>query len=449
MLLFPQGLVEFEAGAYVQLGEYLAQVPLRRAAADEQLGGDLGVGTSLAGQLSDLLFLRRQVGAGVVAAPAHRLGRASWTTAERDSSPSGVSRGPASYPRPVASVEKELRNLRQLAWSLISGGMSLTAASFFGSSWYLAGRIRSEALAVGPGPAMPAYDDVQFVGVSPAQVQLRAVGDQAALLKPMLCGIAWPGGIGHLGAVVSVRGGVVTRPLTVIRGSAPAVGQLAALDRSYFLSDPETALGISVQDVVVPGPLGPLPAWYFPGPGSTFIIGVHGQNGTRRDVLRVIDIVYRMGFPALAVTYRNDFGAAFLKRSSLAPKVARVVLDAPMLDLHAAIDYQVDRHLIPIIGRLPAPLLRTAKRIASARFGVDWSAVSYLDETTWLKVPALVTHGDDDPRVPISTSLRLNELEPSLVTFEVFPGAGHLESWNTDRSRYTSLVESFLAPLAS
>jgi uncharacterized protein len=390
---------------------------------------------------------------------------------------------------------EELRNLRKLAWSMVPGGMSLVAASFFGSSWYLAGKIRSEALAVGPGPAMPAYDDVQFVGVSPGQVQLRAIDGQPALLKPMLCGIAWPGGTGHLGAVAAVSGGVVTRPLTMASGSAPAVGQLAALDRSYFLSDPETALGIPVQDVVVPGPLGPLPAWYFPAPGSTFIIGVHGQNGTRKDVLRVIDIVYRMGFPAIAVTYRNDLGAArdpsgylrygqtewsdieaavrwsltrgarsvvlvgqsmgagvvaaFLKRSSLAPKVARVVLDAPMLDLHAAIDYQVDRHLIPVIGRLPAPLIRTAKRIASARFGVDWSAISYLDETSWLKVPALVTHGDDDLRVPISTSFRLNELKPSLVTFEVFPGAGHLESWNTDRARYTSLVESFLASLAS
>ena len=384
--------------------------------------------------------------------------------------------------------------MRRLAWSVIAGGMSLAAASFVGGSWYLAEKIRSEALAVGPGPAMPAYDDVQFVGVSPEQVRLRAVGDRAVLVKPALYGIAWPGGTGYLGASATVSGGAVTRSLTVISGSAPTVGQLAALDRSYFLSDPETALGIPVRDVVVPGPLGPLPAWYFPGPGSTFVIGVHGQNGTRKDVLRVIDIVHRMGFPALAVTYRNDLGAArdpsgyhryghtewsdveaavrwsltqgarsvvlvgqsmgagvvaaFLARSSLAPKVARVVLDAPMLDLHAAIDYQVDRHLIPIIGRLPAPLIRTACRIASARFGVDWSAMSYLDETTWLRVPALITHGDDDPRVPISISIRLTELEPALVTFEVFPGAGHLESWNTDRSRYASLVESFLAPLA-
>ncbi len=102
--------------------------------------------------------------------------------------------------------------MRQLAWSLIPGGMSLVAASFFGSSWYLAEKIRSEALAVGPGPAMPAYDDVQFVGVSSEQAQLRAVGEQPILLKPMLCGIAWRGGIGHLGAAASVSGGVVTRP---------------------------------------------------------------------------------------------------------------------------------------------------------------------------------------------------------------------------------------------
>ena len=120
--------------------------------------------------------------------------------------------------------------------------MGLAAASFLGGSWYLAEKIRSEALAVGPGPALPAYDDVQVAGVSPGQVQLRAVGDQPALVKPMLCGIAWPGGTGYLAAVASGSDGVVTRPLTEVYGSAPAVGQLAALDRSYFLGDPETAL---------------------------------------------------------------------------------------------------------------------------------------------------------------------------------------------------------------
>jgi uncharacterized protein len=382
-----------------------------------------------------------------------------------------------------------------LAWSVLATLTGLVVAFFAGSGWYLAGKLRSEALTVGPGPAMPAYDDVQFVGLSPGTARLRAIGAQPGLSKAVLYGIAWPGGSGQLGAAAAVSGDVVTRPLTVTSGSAPETGQLAALERSFFLGDPEAALGIPVRDVVVPGPLGPLPAWYVPGRSSTFVIGVHGQNGTRKDLLRVIDIVHRAGFPALAVTYRNDLGAArdpsgyhryghtewndveaavrwslaqgarsivlvgqsmggsivaaFLDRSPLAAKVARVVLDAPMLDLHAAVRYQVDRHLVPSVRRLPVPLIWTAERIASARFGVDWSAISYLDDTSWLKVPALVTHGDDDMRVPVSTSIRLSELQPSLVTFERFPGAGHLESWNTDRSRYTSLLETFLAPASA
>jgi pimeloyl-ACP methyl ester carboxylesterase len=96
---------------------------------------------------------------------------------------------------------------------------------------------------------------------------------------------------------------------------------------------------------------------------------------------------------------------------------------------------------------LLAPLVRAAEWLASARFGVDWSAASYLEETAWLRVPALVTHGDADPRVPVSVSVRLQRLAPALVTLARFPGAGHLESWNTDRPRYTSLLAEFLAPL--
>jgi uncharacterized protein len=377
---------------------------------------------------------------------------------------------------------------------VLATATSLVVAALAASGWYLAEKIRVEALAVEPGTEMPAYDDARFVGLSPGQARLVPIGDQPALSKPELYGIAWQGGIGRLGASAALFDGAVTRPLTVTSGLAPRAGQLAALERAYFLGDVKTALGIPVEDVVIPGPVGPLPAWYFPGRGETFILGVHGQNGTRKDVLRIVDIAHHMGFPALAVTYRGDLGvapdpsgylrhgqtewrdieaavrwslahgarsvvlagqsmggavaAAFLKHSPLAPAVARVVLDAPMLDLHAAVDYQVARHSTPVIGRALAPLVWTAERIASLRFGVDWSAAAYLDETTWLKVPALITHGDDDIRVPASISATLKELRPSLVTLEVFPGAGHLESWNIDRARYASSVESFLSPVA-
>ena len=372
---------------------------------------------------------------------------------------------------------------------------ALALVFFVGGGWYFAGQIQSGALAVEPGTALPAYTDVRVVGVSPGRVQLRAIGSQPALFKPELYGIAWRGGFGHLGAAVATSGGVATRRLTVVSGSPPRAGQLAGLDTSYFLGDPGQALGIPMRTVVVHGPLGPLPAWYFPGRGSMFVIGVHGRNSTPRSLLRVVGIVHHLGFPALAVTYRNDLGvardpsgylrygvsewrdldaavrwalahgarhvvlaglsmgggilAAFLEHSPLAPKVTRVLLDAPMLDLQATVAYGASQRSLPVTGgSIPAPLVWTAEMIASARFGVDWSGTDYLSNTTWLRVPALVFHGTDDTTVPISTSVRLKQLRPSLVTLARFPGAGHVESWNIDRARYTSVLRSFLSPVA-
>ena len=397
--------------------------------------------------------------------------------------------GPGSAkPRPAG----RRRWRRRLLWSVLVAVVVIAAAFFGGGGWYFAGQIRSGALAVEPGAAMSAYDDVRVVAVSAGQVQLRAIGDQPGLAKPELYGMAWQGGIGHLGTAVTVSGGVVTRPLTVEAGSPPRAWQLAAIDRAYFLDDPRVALGIPMRDVVVDGPLGPLPAWYFPGRGSIFIIGVHGQNGTRTDLLRVVGIAHDLGFPALSVTYRNDrstvrdpsgylqYGqtewrdlqaavrwalahgaqhvilagqsmggavvAAFLEHSPLAPKAVRVVLDAPMLDLQAVVGYGASQRSLPVIGSIPAPLTWTAEQIASARFGLSWQATDYLADTSWLKVPTLVTHGTADPTVPITVSSRLKALKPSLVTLARFPGAGHVESWNINRTRYTSLLTSFLSP---
>jgi uncharacterized protein len=410
--------------------------------------------------------------------------------------PPGSAQPSVSGSHPEAPATRRPRRwLWRLLWSVLAAVIALALVFFVGGGWYFAGQIRSEALAVEPGAALPAYTGARVVGVAPGLVRLRAIGSQPALFKPELDGIAWPGGIGHLGASVAVSGGVVTRPLTVVSGSPPRAGQLAGLDTSYFLGNPGRALGIPVRDVVVHGPLGSLPAWYFPGRGSTFVIGVHGRNSTRASLLRIVGIVHHMGFPALAVTYRNDLGvardpsgylrygqtewpdlqaavrwalahgarhvvlaglsmgggivAAFLEHSPLASKVVRVVFDAPMLDLQATVAYGASQRSLPVIGgSIPAPLVWTAETIATMRFGVDWSAADYLSSASWLKVPALVFHGTDDTTVPISTSIRLKQLRPSLVTLARFPGAGHVESWNIDRARYTALLKSFLTPVA-
>ena len=69
----PQRLVELAAGADVELGEHLAQVPLHGAGPDEQLRADLGVGPPVARQPGDLPLLRGQLRARVLVPLAHLL----------------------------------------------------------------------------------------------------------------------------------------------------------------------------------------------------------------------------------------------------------------------------------------------------------------------------------------------------------------------------------------
>jgi hypothetical protein len=115
-------------------------------------------------------------------------------------------------------------------WSVLIAAVVI-AVAFAGGGWYFAGQIRSSALAAEPAGALPAYDDVKIVAVSGGRIQLRAIGNQPGLTERELIGMAWRGGTGHLGAAEKASGGLVTRPLTVVTGSAPSPGQLAALDR--------------------------------------------------------------------------------------------------------------------------------------------------------------------------------------------------------------------------
>src|SRR5262249_35780051 len=56
-----QGLAELPAGADAELGEHLAQMPLDRARAQEQLRADLGIGLSIPGPPGDLPLLRGEL----------------------------------------------------------------------------------------------------------------------------------------------------------------------------------------------------------------------------------------------------------------------------------------------------------------------------------------------------------------------------------------------------
>ena len=390
---------------------------------------------------------------------------------------------------------------RHHPWRWVAGVLVVALALFGGLAWYFSGRIESGALASTPGSYQPIYDDVQITAVTPTTVTLAKGPDVADnFAAPAIYGLAWAGGNGHIGLPTVNADGTVTRPLTIESGTAPTAGAMAAVDRSYWFGIPTTwaaeATGPTARTaygVVIGGN----PAWFFASPtgdNSTVAIVVHGQNGTRLDGLRVVDVARRAGVASLVISYRNDAGApadpsgrlqygqtewrdldaavtwakdnganrivlvgqsmggaivaAFLENSSQKGDVKGVVLDAPMLSLDDVVTYGA-RAALPGGLAVPAPVIKTAEQFATWRYGVDWAATDYLDDTSWVRVPTLVLQGAQDPKVPLSVATDLKAAQPDLVTLQVFPTAQHVESWNADRETYTQVVRSYLEGVRS
>lgn len=377
---------------------------------------------------------------------------------------------------------------RWLFW-LVALSLVLVAGIHLAGGWYFAGRIDSSALASTPAQPMPAFDDVRVVKVTRTSVQLRRgpdAGDSFAAAATY--GLAWEGGTGTVGPARLNKDGTVTRPLTVVQGTPPFPRQPAALDRNVWMGDPPQAFPLAKMDVTV----GELPAWYFPaGPGAvgTVAIYVHGQNGNRNNALRFVDAAVPAGTPVLAITYRGDVGApkepsgrlqygrtewkdleaavdwavqqgarnvvlvgesmggaivaSFLEKSTRRSVVSGIILESPMLSLSAVVENGAS-HAMPGGGAVPASVLWSAERMAERRYQLDWKAVDYLDDPSWLRIRSLVIHGSDDTVVPLSVSQRLKNAKPALVRLEVFPGAQHTEAWNTDAKRYTTAVRQYL-----
>lgn len=395
---------------------------------------------------------------------------------------------PFAAAEPSTVAPSRHRRRHWLRWVVVTVVLLLLVALGAGG-WYFSGRIESGALASTPAQALPAYDDVQVVAVTGSQVTLKKGPDATENFDaPAKYALAWQGGFGQIGPATLNPDGTVTRTLTVASGVAPKPGQMAGIDRSYWLGDPTVTMGLPKQEVVI----GQTPAWYFPNgatAATTIAVFVHGQNGIRENGLRFEDVARSTNLPVLDITYRNDVGApkdpsgrlgygatewpdleaavawatgqgakdvvlvgqsmggaivaGFLENSQRRDVVSAVVFDAPMLSLADAVKYGA-RNAFPGGVAVPDPILWSAKLITSWRFGVDWGRIDYLDDTSWLTVPTIVTHGTTDQRMPVTTSERLRALKPDLVQLVEFPGALHTEAWNFDSARYTQVVGDFL-----
>jgi pimeloyl-ACP methyl ester carboxylesterase len=394
-------------------------------------------------------------------------------------------------PDPVAIPAVRRQPLRRpvVKWTAIVA--AVLVLFHLAGGWYFSGQIRSSGLE--PDPASADFD-IPVIDFEAGVVVLDATGGPDELRLPGIWGLEWPGGYGQLRDLQAETDDTVRWTLDVLVGSPPGPGELAHHEVRAFPSDPAQAHGLVFEEVGYPSELGPMPAWLIPGNDPTWVILVHGNGLTRRDVLKPLPLITGTGHPALAITYRNhplappdpsgflqygltewrDLDAAvrfaldngaedvvlfgysmgggvvvnFMYESPLRDRVQGLVLDAPMLDFSAAVDLGAENRSLPVVG-LPIPdtLTATAKWFAGVRFDVPWGDLDYLERADELDVPILLFHGEDDDIVPVDTSDALAERRPDLVTYIRVGSAPHIGSWNLDPARYEQSLAAFLAGL--
>ena len=403
---------------------------------------------------------------------------------------------PDAEPPPDAADERarperrpRRRRGRHLA-GLIAAVLAVVLLGLGAGGWFYAGEIRNGALDPAP-PSQPVYRILVLAVGAGTLTLARDATSPSDLTTEGTWGVQWPNGYGQLAAIRRLEADRVERAFTRLRGSPLRVGDRVGIDGFAFPSDPRTAFGLAYRDVTYSSELGPTPAWHVQGRRATWVLFVHGYNAPQREALRLLAPVAKAGFPAMVLSYRNDPGAppssdrlrhwgasewrdveaatayaldhgaanvvlvgysmggalvtSFLYQSPLAAKVRGVILDAPGLDLGAAIDHGARGRTLPILGLpVPAPLTAVAKAIASIRYHLDWSRLDYTGRAPHLATPILLFHGTADPRIPIATSQALANARPDLVTFIPVNAAGHVKSWNLDRAGYERATRAFL-----
>ncbi len=347
-----------------------------------------------------------------------------------------------------------------------------------GAAWYVAGRLT----------AITHVQDSYQLRVLASDTQSRVVvltrGPDAT--EPGTFRLAWRGGHAVVGGVLSATRQSVTRRLFAASGHLEA-GEHVGIEPDPYTGDPLSALHLRFSTVPVPTTLGAMPAWYLPGRRSTWVILIHGLGGSRADTLPAMPTLHALGYPMLAISYRNDIGApqspdhqshlgasewhdvaasvdyavrhhasgvvlyGYSLGGSMALIVARgpgtrryvraVVLDSPLLDWPATLDYAARRDGIP---QAFAALTET---LLAWRVPIDFSQFDQLEQERHLRAPVLLFQGTSDTVVPPNLARQFAHNRPGLVTYVPVAGADHVSAIDTAPKTYRVALERFLAAL--
>jgi len=396
-----------------------------------------------------------------------------------------------------SSVSRPFVRERRVGPGRIVGGLVLLAIlillAFYGlGGWYFSGEIYSSAFEVRP-PSDPALDITFDRGEADALV-LRGSSEAQHLTDDGRFGLVTESESSLVDGILSAEtsNGVNTvRRARVAGEPIPAPGAAVRLDPFVWPGDPKTALGIAFQEIEFDVDGGRAAAWYVPGSTDTWMIFVHGKGASRREALRMLPVAVERGYHAMVIDYRNDpsapadpsgtyqYGLTEWKDVSAAARYARTnngknlifvglsmggsnvmsyllespfrnqtvaaILDSPMLDFEATVDYGAAQTTLPFTSlALPDSLTTTAKWIAGWRFGIDWKGLDYVSRWRDLDTPMLIIQGTGDDTIPVEPARALAHIRPDIVTLVTPQGVGHVVAWNADPDAYDVLVNSFL-----
>ena len=369
-----------------------------------------------------------------------------------------------------------------------------SVAVSFGGAWYFARVLLT--------PERERPDNTTVLEVDDDTITLRLDGETGVRGQ---YGLWLDGGRTHVrvGEIIQVdpEQRCVVRELVSVDIGTPAPGP-ARWTSHIYVGSPTVSLGIPARDVVVPGDLGPMPAWVVdadgpPSPGGTWAVLVHGRGAMREECLRAVPVLHDLGVTCLVPSYRNDSlapaspdglialgltewhdvdasirycleqgaeqvilfgwsmgGAIVLQALAGSPHRAHipgVVLDGPVIDWVEVIEHQARLRRLPrLLGSLVKALLgdRWASRLlVGAEQPLDLATTRWQVRAGELDRPILLIHSRDDDVVPVGASETLASLRPDVVRFEAWEDARHVKEWNVDPARWNRVVSEFVSTL--
>ena len=391
---------------------------------------------------------------------------------------------------------------RPLHPARIAGGLGLVALATAAAA---AAGVAFASVAVARTVVTPPSrrtDDVRILDVD-LRGGLIVLQSTADSLLPGDYSFWFDGDQGHarVGAIVERTGDRVTRELLRVDFGDLESARRGRFSGWFWLSPRD--LGYPYENVAIETPLGDAPAWLLPaeadpsqGASGRWVIQVHGRAVRRSETLRAVAPFRDAGYTSLLISYRNDGdaprsadfryalgdrewldveaairfarergatdivlmgwsmgGATVLQaltRSTLSDVVRGVVLESPVVDWVATLDFQARLRRVPPLVRAGVLALlksRWAGLFTGLAEPLDFDRLDFVRRATELDRPILLLHSDDDGFVPSTASRALAAARPDIVTFVPFEVARHTKLWNYDRTRWEDAIRDWLHDL--